>query len=70
MRTIYEGLITRKYQINRLTMNFEDYTDWVSEPTGRINPIVWGDYILALKATGEVEPIITVDNQEIEELRI
>lgn len=67
MRIYYEGIITRKYRINRIPMEFNDYTDWVSE--GRINPIEWGDFILAYGGEYNNQPICTVDNHEIEELR-
>ena len=69
MRTFYEGIITRKYCINRLPMAFKDYTDWTAEE-GRINPIIWGDFILAYGGDYTNQPICTVDNQELEELKI
>ena len=68
MRVYYEGIITRKYCINRLPMSFEDYTDWTSE-SGRINPVFWGDFILAYGGNYINQPICTVDNHEIERLK-
>ena len=65
--TIWEGEITRQRKINRLSMSFENYTDWLSDTvTGRINPIHFGNYILATKANGDIDGLITVENELIE----
>lgn len=63
----WDCIITRKLSIEYPEMEFQNYTDWMSDPnSGRLNPIIWGDYILTV--TGE--PIETVDKELIEELKI
>ena len=65
--TIWEGEITRQHKINRLPMNFEDYTDWLSNiAAGRIDPIHFGNYILVIKANGDTDGLVTVENELIE----
>lgn len=64
---VWECIITRQVRIERPEKRFEDYTDWLSDDiTGRINPVVWGDFIL--DCTGE--PICTAYNEEIEEVKV
>jgi hypothetical protein len=44
-------------------MDFNDYTDWLSENSSRITPVTFGNYILECQND---LPIMTVDDQEIE----
>lgn len=63
----WDCIITRKLEIIYPEMEFQDYTDWLSDSnSGRLNPIMWGDYILTVAG----EPLETVDKELIEELKI
>ena len=68
----WECIITRRLQVTRPTPTFYDYTDWFSDVTsGRINPINWGDYILAIGPSfSEPQAISTVSGELIEEVRL
>ena len=62
---IWECFITRKVEIKRPDPTFYDYTDWQSDIGGRLDPELWGDFILTVSNS----PICTYDNENIEELK-
>ena len=63
---IWEGIITRQYKFNRLPMNFEDYTDWLSDKTeGRLNELQFIKCLSAVKRDGTIEPLVNHENEYI-----
>ena len=60
----WECGITRRFKINRRALDFNDYTDLISEPE-RLNFTYFGNFLLT--CTGD--PIITVDGAEIEVIK-
>ena len=43
----WDCIITRKVQIKRTEMRFQDYTDWISDSSGRLDFSQLGNFILA-----------------------
>lgn len=43
----WDCIITRRLQINRIEMRFQDYTDWISDSSGRLDFSQLGNFILA-----------------------
>ena len=62
----FDVIITRQRKITRRPLEFEEYTDWLSDSTiGRIDTSVWGTYLV----TANGEPIVTNDNFKIEVIK-
>lgn len=62
----FDVIITRQRKITRRPLEFEEYTDWLSDSTiGRIDTSVWGIYLV----TANGEPIVTNDNFKIEVIK-
>ena len=59
----FNAIITRQRKITRRELEFEEYTDWVSDAElGRIDPSIWGIYLV----TANGAPIITSTYHKIE----
>ena len=71
--SIWDCIITRKLSIDRIETRFLDYTDWLSEGDlkndGRLDTILWGDYILVLDNQHQLQELATKDGELIEEVK-